>query len=351
MRGSFAAIVLSAFVASALAADAAFKEKPTARQAGEKIEISFSVAGPTDVEVAIVSADGRVVRNLAAGVLGGSNASPPPLVAGLSQKLRWDGKDDFGKRVADAENCKVRVRAGLGVKFRRFIGGDDPHTFGLVDSMVSDPAGNMYVMGYREEDSLTAMTLRKFSPTGRYERTVLPFPADLPPEAMKDVASWDEQAGVWRPVNYRATNVQFYTLMGSNGSGGRPAVTFDLVSARDEGILLTDGSSLYRLDSRGGMPGEKFKVRQIWASGARLICGRMHTAVSPDGKTPGHLLQPRRQRSRPRHHSLARPGRRPPQDRRDLCARQALHAGDAAAGRHAHAIRLPQGRWRADHAT
>jgi len=284
-RATTLLVALAAALSPVLAGEGAFSAKPTVALAGGRARITFAVAAPTDVEVAVLDAQGAVVRHLAAGVLGGPNAPPPPLKPGLSQNLEWDVLDDFGKPAQGAP-FRVRVRVGMGVRFSRFIGGDDPYTFGLVASMASDEAGNLYVMGYREEDSLTCMTLRAFSPEGKYLRTIMPFPADLEPGAMKDVATWDEEGKCFRPRNYRATNVQFYQLMGGNGSGMTPSVTLHVVAAtKQHGILLTDGRSLFRLDARGGVPGEKFKARSLWPAGTPPRCGHTYAALSPDGKT------------------------------------------------------------------
>ena len=73
---------------------------PRVTRAGDGFEIAFTVDKPTDVEVAIVNRDGRVIRHLTAGVLGGENPPPAPLKAGLKQQLVWDGKNDDGKAVA-----------------------------------------------------------------------------------------------------------------------------------------------------------------------------------------------------------------------------------------------------------
>src|SRR4051812_24174939 len=79
----------------------AFSAGPTFTKTGTGYEIAFTVSAPTDVEVAIVNAKGKVVRSLAAGVLKGANPPPEPLQPGLAQKLTWDQKDDFGKAASD----------------------------------------------------------------------------------------------------------------------------------------------------------------------------------------------------------------------------------------------------------
>jgi hypothetical protein len=96
------------------------------------------VSAPTDVEVTVLGADGKVVRHLAAGVLGGKHLAPEPLKAGLVQEILWDSKDDFGKPAADGP-FKVRVRTGMGFKLRRLIGQD--HRKGRVRQRQLQPPG------------------------------------------------------------------------------------------------------------------------------------------------------------------------------------------------------------------
>jgi hypothetical protein len=267
--------------APALAGEVAFIIKPAATTDGDKVKISFTISAPTDVEVCILASDGKEVRHLAAGVLGAKNPPPEPLKPGLAQTLEWDMRDDLKKPAAGGP-FKVRVRAGTSVKFSRFLGGEDPYSFGVVASMISDADGNIYVMGFKNEDLLGAMTLRQFSPEGKYLKTIMPFPADLEPGAMKDVAPWDAPGKCFRPVNYANTNPQFYYPIGrSAGPMGLIAVT------KDKGILLTDGkSSVCALDSRGAVPGDKFVARGLWEKPFEGGCGyhgAIHAALSPDG--------------------------------------------------------------------
>jgi hypothetical protein len=82
---------------------------PTAVRDGDAVKISFGVSAPTDVEVAVLDAKGKVVRHLAAGLLG--EKAPAPFKKGsLKQEVLWDGKGDYGGAVSGA---KVRVRLGL----------------------------------------------------------------------------------------------------------------------------------------------------------------------------------------------------------------------------------------------
>ncbi|MCY3024217.1 MAG: hypothetical protein NTW87_35015, partial [Planctomycetota bacterium] len=261
--------------AGAVAGEVSFSAKPTAAKEGDKVKIAFAVAAPTDVEVTVLAADGQVVRHLAAGVLGGPKPPPEPLQAGLSQTLEWDMRDDFGKPAQGAE-LKVRVRAGTGVKLGRFIG-DTPYVFGRIVALAADETGNVYIMGFGGNRNQNFRSIRVFDPEGRYLREIMPFPADLPPEAMKDVAPWDSDAKTFRPRSLTSLNPEFYTE-------GK----LTIVSASAErGLILTDGSAVYTLDARGGVPGATFATQELWPKNGRnpnTGGGPVFLTASPDGK-------------------------------------------------------------------
>jgi hypothetical protein len=46
-----------------LAGEAAFSSKPAVTKDGDKVKIAFTVAAPTDVEVAVLDSAGKVVRH------------------------------------------------------------------------------------------------------------------------------------------------------------------------------------------------------------------------------------------------------------------------------------------------
>ena len=84
-------VVLSLSWGGFLRADeVAFVAAPKVTRSNGKTAVSLSVKQPTDVEVSILDAKGKVVRHLAAGVLGGKNPPPAPLKVGLSQETEWD---------------------------------------------------------------------------------------------------------------------------------------------------------------------------------------------------------------------------------------------------------------------
>ena len=77
---------LSALVAQCLlliaglasAGEVSFSAKPTATKAGDGLKIAFTVSAPTDVEVAVLSADGKVIRSLAPGCSAPRARRPSP---------------------------------------------------------------------------------------------------------------------------------------------------------------------------------------------------------------------------------------------------------------------------------
>src|SRR4051794_26019254 len=75
---------------------ATFTRKPTAVKSGDKVQIGFTVDRPIDVAVTIEDIQGKIIRHLAAGVLG-KNPPEPLQPNTLAQSMAWDGKDDFGK--------------------------------------------------------------------------------------------------------------------------------------------------------------------------------------------------------------------------------------------------------------
>ncbi|MGQ9662949.1 MAG: hypothetical protein ACUVWX_11535 [Kiritimatiellia bacterium] len=101
---------------------AAFTERPQVTRADGGWRISFAASAWTDVEVAVLDVQGKVLRHLAAGVLGPH--APAPLVPNLlKQELFWDGKDDRGQAVASS-GARVRVRLALQPRFEKHVGWD-----------------------------------------------------------------------------------------------------------------------------------------------------------------------------------------------------------------------------------
>ena len=71
------------------AAQIEFKAAPTAARQGDQVKVTFALEAPADIEVAILNAKGKVVRHLAAGVIGTGAKPPAPLRPGLNQTLTY----------------------------------------------------------------------------------------------------------------------------------------------------------------------------------------------------------------------------------------------------------------------
>lgn len=261
---------------------------------------TFELNRLTDVEVAIVDPSASlVVRHLAAGVLGDN--PPPPLLAKLrSQKIAWDGKDDFGQPVADIAKLAVRVRAGMSAKLDRIVGGDPyaywsewsgqgDHAQWMVTGLEAKSDGNVYVVG--NSTFYGGPTIREYDARGGYRRTVFPPPAGKPVE---DVRGWG--------VNIRADGT--YALQ-SRSSWGQASPSTTLISRGGEALCAslvpTPVSDKLCLTS---VAGREFGNQQmtIGCDGTlreyqvtpllggeplppRGLAGNFFPAMSPDGKS------------------------------------------------------------------
>ncbi len=190
----------------AVAEEASFATKPTAVKDGANVKITFAVSAATDVEVAVVDGPGKVVRHLAAGLLG-PNAPAPLKKGSLEQTLVWDEKDDAG---SPATSEKVRIRLGLKPALDRFIGGN-PAELGSVRALACGPTGELYVFhvfgGIHPSDS--SLSCAVFSREGQYLRTILPYPAGLPDEKLRGVKRLELDGGVKVPFIYQLETRSF----------------------------------------------------------------------------------------------------------------------------------------------
>jgi hypothetical protein len=166
-----------------VATSARFTQPPTVTGSGKDVRIAFAVSAQTDVEVAILGADGRVVRHLAAGLLG--KHAPAPLQKNtLAQKLTWDGRDDLGRPFAGKH--RVRVRIGSAAKIDRYVGWNGNTTESGITALACGPTGEVYVL-YASGHGRTS--LRVYDADGRYARTIIPYPAGTPAERTRSIGT------------------------------------------------------------------------------------------------------------------------------------------------------------------
>jgi hypothetical protein len=278
-------LVLAGLLGGATAGgEAGFARKPTAAKDGGKTVIEFAAAAPADCAVYVLDAGGRVVRHLAAGVLG--EKAPAPLKPGLAQSLVWDGRDDFGRPAAGGP-FKVRVGLGLTPEFDKILGGR-PEAIGDVRGLAVGPGGELYVLHIRGAVHPCDNTLlcSVFSRDGKYLRQVIPYPASLPEEKLTGLRRIDRGNGHRVPFIYHLENRAFLPGGGEPPGHSRPVVTrdgrFALVGVRAilKSYAHAGVSQLVVLGTDGSAPGKSVlgPVINEKADTASL-------ALSPDEKT------------------------------------------------------------------
>lgn len=241
-----------------MAATPAFTRKPTASQAGDRTRIEFAVDRECDVAVYIESAKGDIVRHLVAGVLGKN--PPEPLQAGsLTQSIEWDGLDDDGKQAAGGP---FRVRVGLGLKASwggtAFADPDKtgPNRVEHITGLAVGPEGRLYVLD-RISGWLywNGTRMHVFRRDGAYEKTIKPFPANLPPERVKAAGAYVNAAGHLTPVIQRPHDFNFYS---HKDCQQQPAITADgrivLAVHSSDGFHFGGPAALGMIDTEGGLP-------------------------------------------------------------------------------------------------
>ena len=272
----------------ATSGEVSFTAKPVATRDGGKVKIAFAVSAPTDVEVAVLGADGKVVRHLAAGVLGAKSPPPEPLKAGLAQDLVWDGQDDL-RKAAGGGPFKARVRAGMRPTFDRFIG-FNPAALGRICGLAAAPNGELLVITTAPNaHSGDATTVCKvFSREGKYLRTIMPYPASVFPDGAKGFGVLDLGEGGKHPFVHHGENRSIYPLA-REPLPQTPAVTPDgrliqTVIGWEQGGITEGGSGLVRplaIRAADGSSPEGNVLGPVLTRGS----GYVHLAVAPDGET------------------------------------------------------------------
>jgi len=251
MYASAIAAWFASIAVSAAGPEVSFQGKPSASRVGDEFRIAFAVSKPTDVEVAVLAAGGKVVRHLAAGVLGGENPPPSPLKAGLQQDMIWDGKDDLGQ-TARTGPFRIRVRAGLKSQFDGFLL-SNPDASGPISALATGPAGTVYLF-HHDGTSLPShwgsKKLKVISRQGRHLRAILPFPADIAPEKIKPLSPFCGEHGALVPHIHHLRHLSFYP----DPAGSFAPHQSPVVDSRGRVYWLVMGPRLACLDADGGVP-------------------------------------------------------------------------------------------------
>ncbi len=279
---SFASLLLAGL---ASAGEVSFAAKPTARRDGDKTVISFAVGRETDVAVYVENAKGEVVRHLVAGVLGKN--PPEPLKANsLEQSVEWDGLDDDGKR---AEGGPFKARVGLGLRAsyagQSFAekGQTGPNKIENVLGLAAGPDGRVYVLSDCSGWVWGTTAVHVFRRDGGYEKTIKPFPANLPVERAAAAGAFLNSFGGLNPLIYRPLGLSFYPF---EDVAAQPAVTADgqLVLAVVPGTGVDRGSvaHLAAIAGDGGIPNATYAGPPL---GARTVFAQYpFLAAAPDSK-------------------------------------------------------------------
>ncbi|MDD4889973.1 MAG: hypothetical protein PHU85_08575, partial [Phycisphaerae bacterium] len=267
-----------------------FAAAPKAEAAGDKVKISFALSAPSDVEVAVVDGGGKVVRHLAAGLLG-KNAPEPFKKDSLAQEIPWDRKDDTGKPAAGG-GLKVRVTAGLKPRLDKYAGFDGNCLPGIVGLAVG-AGGELFVL--MSESFRGGTDMRVLDKNGKYLRTIIPYAANTPKDRMAGVGMLEVE-GERLPLIHNAlarTNYPLINGMHHQTMAFSPKGCLVMVSA--VGTMAEQGSPRYllALHPEGGAPdGVSFVGPQLRKGSERMLGGAGegtaglfdHVAVSPDGE-------------------------------------------------------------------
>jgi len=260
-------VVLSAGVAAIAdppgTPPASFTKKPTATKVGDKLKIDFAVDRATDVAVYIEDAGGKIVRHLVAGVLG--NNPPEPLKANsLEQSLEWDGADDDAKPApAAAGPFQVRIGLGLNVTYagQAFTEKDrtGPNRLERVMGMATGPDGKLYVLDFCNGWLYwNTAKLLVFRHDGAYEKTIKPFPSNLPLDKAKAAGAFINSFGGFNPLIHRPLGFSFYP---AEDLPHQPAITADgqvVLAVIPDGAAWGSVPQLAVLDRDGGIPNSAY---------------------------------------------------------------------------------------------
>ena len=291
---AFVPLSLSCVLASAAepAKPPAFTKKPAATKAGDKVVISFAVDRETDVAVYVEAAKGKVVRHLAAGVLGKN--PPDPLKANsLEQSVEWDGKDDDGRPAAGGP-FKVRVGLRLKVDYAgtAFTEKSGPNSLTGIAGMAAGPDGRVYVIddrpGFQANNHFNGSAVHVFRRDGSYERTIKPFSPSLGLERLRGSGAFTNDHGFMNPLIRHQQDMGYYP------ASDWPAVQMVVADGRLWHTVVNVGPGAWSrgfspriaaVDLEGGMPIEPFAGPVLGDAKAGWKYAQPYMAASSDGKS------------------------------------------------------------------
>lgn len=289
MRRLATIIIIPLLICSCAVAELKFTATPIATQVREQVKISFAVSEPTDVEVAVLDAKGRVVRHLAAGLLG-ENAPLPLKKSSLKQELYWGGKDDLGN-LAEGGPFRVRVSIGARPVLEKIVGWDG-NTLGTILGLAVGKQGEVYVL--LGDGTWGRSEFRVLDRSGKYLRTIMPYPANTPRERSESVGHLIVE-GERIPIVFNGHGHNLHPLVSGMK---KQTMAFSpkgyVLVASAVGTLAEHGMPRHILafHPEGGAPegvgfvGPQIRKARNFLGGAGEAWTRWfdHLATSPDGK-------------------------------------------------------------------
>jgi hypothetical protein len=266
MKSLCASVVSLLLAGAAFAADASpsFTKKPTAVKSGDKVKIDFAVDRNTDVAVYIEDGQGKVVRHLAAGVLGKN--PPEPLVPNaLAQSLEWDGKDNFGKPAAGGP-FKVRIRLGMKPELDSFLM-HNPDGSGEISAVAVGPGGTLYVFHKdgTANGNMGGHKIKVYNRDGKHIKVLAPFPADLAYEKVKALGTFQTPTGELVPHIHNWETLSFYPDIDGIRGRDMPELSCPAVDSKGRVYWLVKRPALVAVDADGGIPYDTFLGPQLLA--------------------------------------------------------------------------------------
>ena len=323
------AIVCSVILPAAAGSPAEpwFREGPAVSPDGRGVRVALTLSRPADVEIAVLDGEGKIVRHLVAGWVGGERAAAPLKARSLSQSVRWDRTDDDGRPVAGP--ATIRVRAAMRPKLGRLIGGSPyrgqatatPYR-GSLQGVAVDNEGNVYVkmmsdVGSHGNTGLWPWQLRKFDPNGNYVRTLLPYAPSTPPARARGCELIDAPDGHFTPVNQNSLYPVFCVFGSSIHPRVRPGgeLVFINSQARRLTFFKVDGSNGIRQvpmwPAKPKMPAPAWLDFELaFSPDGRYAYYSNVAGTVYDGKTP-EQIDANWPNGRVYRHDLTRPGTRP----------------------------------------
>ncbi|MFO7899092.1 MAG: hypothetical protein R6V58_08535 [Planctomycetota bacterium] len=252
-----------------------FAAKPQVTRDGDRVVIRFAARAACDVTVTLENSDGDVVRHLASGVLG-PTAPKPFETNSLEQTVVWDGKDDGGEYVDEADALTVRVSLGLKPRFERTLFWSPRRRQSRLPQAVCAAEEGVYVY----DGGVGMDHLRLFDHEGHYVRTVYPFPSDRIEEA--EGLAWHTfpQDGKRLPLK---TNFLQCTML-TSGTNAWNIQTYDREKKRFRSVVGAGGNAHFGMY---GAAATAMAVRDGRIALAHVQLNRLGT----DGTTGGLPLQ------------------------------------------------------------